>query len=442
MIKKLKTMTVKKQLFILVAGIFLSMGSYAQDGGSKYGEDSITCLGNLSTMSEFVKIKVYEYAYAPWQYCFKHCPESSKNIYIQGEKIIENKIEKAESEELKQAYIDTLMLLYDKRIVYFGQKGKVLGKKGIDLLKYRREEVEEAYKLLKESTEIEKTKVDEAVAVTFVTTSNVLFKSGKIEADEMISNYLLAINNITPQRPSPKKDKAIEGIEKAFAESGAADCDALIKIFTPKYEENKQDAETLTKITDILKDAGCQESDLFAKSAESLFAIDPSAKAGANLATVFFARGELDKANDYFLKAIEIETDNEQKAIYYYQMAAIAVKQKKMANVKKYCYEAITYKPDYGAAYILLGNSYASSSSTCGSSNFEKAAVYLVAVDKFKKAKSVDVTVTEEANNLISKFSKYFPNNEDAFFEGYTDGKSYTVKCWINETTTVRTIKN
>lgn len=434
-------MTVKKQLITLLAGIFLSIGSYAQDGGSKYGEDSITCLGNLSTMSEFVKIKVYEYAYAPWQYCFKNCPAASKNIYIQGKKIVDYKIEKAENEDVKQLYVDTLMLLYDKRIEYFGQKGKVLGKKGIDLLKYRRDEVEQAYKLLKESTELEKTKVDEAVAVTFVTTSSILFKKGTIEADEMISNYLLAMNNITPQRPSPNKEKAIEGIEKAFSESGAADCDALIKIFTPKYEENKQDAETLGKITDLLKDAGCQESDLFAKAAESLFSIEPSAKAGANLATVFFTRGEMDKANEYFLKAIEIETDNDQKAKYYYQLAAIAVKQKKYPDVKKYCNEAITYKPDYGAAYILLGNTYAASSGSCGSSNFEKAAVYLVAVDKFAKAKSVDVTVTEEANNLISKFSKYFPNNEDAFFEGYTDGKSYTVKCWINETTNVRTIK-
>jgi tetratricopeptide (TPR) repeat protein len=434
-------MTVKKQLIILITGIFLSVGSYTQDGGSKYGEDSITCLGNLSTMSEFVKIKVYEYAYAPWQYCFKHCPASSKNVYIQGKKIIDYKIENAENDEVKQLYIDTLMLLYDKRIENFGQKGKVLGKKGIDLLKHRRDEVEEAYNLLKESTELEKTKVDEAVAVTFVTTSSVLFKQGIIEADAMIANYLLAMNNITPQRPSPKKEKAIEGIEKAFAESGAADCDALIKIFTPKYEESKQDAEALGKITDLLKDAGCQESDLFAKAAESLFSIDPSAKAGANLATVFFTRGELDKANEYFLKAIEIESDNDQKAKYYYQLAAIAVKQKQYSNVKKYCKEAITYKPDYGAAYILLGNTYAASSGSCGSTNFEKAAVYLVAVDKFIKAKSVDATVTEEANNLISKYSKYFPNNEDAFFEGYTDGKSYTVKCWINETTIVRTLK-
>lgn len=435
-------MNAKKQIFILIAGIFLATGSYAQNGGSKYGDDSITCLGNLSTMSEFVKIKVYEYAYAPWQYCFNHCPGSSKNIYIQGEKIVEDKIGKAETEEIKQAYIDTLLLLYDRRIEYFGQKGKVLGKKGIDVLKYRRDDVEQAYGLLKESTELEKEKVDEAVAVTFVTTSNVMFKSGKISADDMISNYLMAMQYLQAQRPSPKRQQAIEGVEKAFAESGAADCDALIKIFTPKYEENKEDVEILTKITDLLKNANCLESDLFAKASESLFAKDPSAKAGANLATVFASRGDLTKAQEYYQKAINIETDNEQKSKYYYQLAAIALEQKSMSDVKKYCTEAITYNPNYGAAYILLGNAYASSSQTCGSTNFEKAAVFLVAVDQFIKAKSVDVTVTEEANNLISKYSKYFPNNEDAFFEGYTDGKSYTVKCWINETTKVRTVKN
>lgn len=432
----------QKTFFIFLVGTMISVYSYSQDSGSKYGKDSATCRENLSTMSEFVKIKVYDYAYAPWQYCFKNCPESSKNIYIQGEKIIENKIQTAKSDEEKEAYIDTLMMLYDQRIQYFGQKGKVLGKKGVDILKYRKEQIEDAYSILKESLELEKDKVDEAVAASLVTVSGVLFREGKIEADEMISNYLIAIKYLEAQKSTNKTKQAIESVEKTFAESGAADCDALIKIFTPKYEENSENVEVLNKITELLKETGCQESDLFAKASESLFNLEPSAKSGANLAMVFASRGELDKAKDYYLKAIEIETDNVQKSKYYYQLAAIALEEKSMPNVKKYCNEAITYDPNYGAAYILLGNAYASSSGSCGSSNFQKAAVFLAAVDKFIKAKSVDESVTSEANNLISKYSNYFPNQEDAFFEGYTDGQSYKIGCWIDETTTIRTIKN
>lgn len=409
-----------------------------------YGADSASrmeCLGNLSSMSQFVKIKVYEYAYLPWVDCFKNCPASSKNIYIHGEKIIAFKIENSQTEVEKQAFIDTLMMLYDQRIKYFGQEGKVIGKKGIDLLQYRRDSVQEAYGYLKKSLEIEKSEVDEAVAATLVTCSSVLFKAGKIPADVMIENYLSTVEALGAAQQTEKTKITIESIERTFAESGAADCNALIGIFTPKYEANKQDVETLKKITELLKNTKCQKTDLFAQASESLFALEPSANAGANLGIVFAGREEYSKALDYYKKAVELETDTEKKAQYYFQLAAISLQVRNLPEVKKYGYEAINLKPNYGEAYLIIGNAYAASGNSCGGTNFERASVYLAAVDKFIKAKNVDPSVSEKANDAINNYSRFYPNNEDAFFEGYTDGQSYTVKCWINEPTTIRTIK-
>ncbi len=437
-------------LLVLYSIAIMSTGSlYGQklkiQDDPKYGNDSesrLECAGNLSTMSEFAKIKVYDYALAPWRSCFLNCPEASKNIYIQGEKILDFKIEKAENEEEKQAYIDTLMLLYDQRVKYFGQEGKVSGKKGIDLLKYRKEAIEDAYALLKKSIELDKTKADASVAATFLTCGSALFKVGKIEADQIIGDYVLATEALGGMRQNLKTKKATESVEKTFAESGAADCDALIKIFSPQYEEDTQNVDLLTKITELLKQTGCQESDLFAKASESLFGINPSAQAGANLAMVFASRKQYEKAIEYYNKAIELETETEKKAKYYYQLAAIAMEKKDYTLVRKHCYKAINLNPDYGEAYMLVGNAYAAGSQSCGSTKFEKATAFLAAVDKFHKAKSVTPNLTEDANRLIAKYSTYFPNNEDAFFEGYTDGKSYKIKCWINETTTIRTVKN
>jgi hypothetical protein len=57
------------------------------------------------------------------------------------------------------------------------------------------------------------------------------------------------------------------------------------------------------------------------------------------------------------------------------------------------------------------------------------------------KAKAIDPNVAEEANSLISNYSEYFPKREDVFFEGFTDGQTYQVGCWIGESTIVRTHK-
>lgn len=437
------------RLLVLVIGFIATTSLWGQklkpQHNPKYGADSISrmqCASNLSAMSEYVKIKVYDYAYDPWKECLQNCPGASKNIYIHGKKILVYKIGESKTDEEKLAYVDTLMQIYDLRIEHFGQEGTVLGKKGIDLLRYNRNAVEEAYGYLKKSLELNKTATDASVIATFATAGGALFKAGKIEADEVITNYMIAMEALNGGRQGAKTNKAIGSVEKTFAESGAASCDALIEIFTPKYEAGKTDVELLIKITELLKQTKCQESDLFANASESLFEIEPTASAGANLAMVFSSRKDYTKAVDYYNKAIELETDAERKAKYYYQLGAISFERKEFSNVRKFGYEAIKQKADYGEAYILIGNAYAAGSNQCGSTKFEKAASFLAAVDKFAKAKSVDPSVTEAANQLISKYSSYFPNNEDAFFEGFTDGKSYTLKCWINETTTIRTRKN
>ena len=56
----------------------------------------------------------------------------------------------------------------------------------------------------------------------------------------------------------------------------------------------------------------------------------------------------------------------------------------------------------------------------------------------FRKAKSVDPSLAEEANKLIDTYSQYYPKKEDAFFHNVTEGSSYTVGGWINRTTKVR----
>ena len=103
--------------------------------------------------------------------------------------------------------------------------------------------------------------------------------------------------------------------------------------------------------------------------------------------------------------------------------------------------KAIELTSDWGEPYILIGNLYASSSKMCGENEFEKSTIFWAAVDKFEQAKAIDSEVNGEATELIRKYSQYFPNAEDAFFYGFEDGQPYTIGCWINENTKVRTRK-
>jgi len=67
----------------------------------------------------------------------------------------------------KEKYIDTLMIVYDKRIQYFGKEGYVLGKKGSDLYKLRPSAYEESYEILKKSIQLEGNESNGPVLIYF-----------------------------------------------------------------------------------------------------------------------------------------------------------------------------------------------------------------------------------------------------------------------------------
>jgi tetratricopeptide (TPR) repeat protein len=441
---------------ILLCGL-LTFGIYsfnAQTGVNiyldpKYGPDSLSrmeCANNLSTMSEFMKINLYDYALPSWREVFAKCPASSRNIYLYGVRIYKEKIEKENDPALQQKYIDTLMLVYDKRIENFGQEGLVLGKKGMDLLKYRNNAISEVHGYLEKSVKLTGKSAEDAVLVTYIQTSVVLYKSGKIQGQEVIDNYLVIADILNQKIAAGEKDQsetALMNVESIFSESGAGSCTDLINIFTPRYNQNTGDIELLKKITSLLEKRGCENSELFAGASENLYIQEPSARAAYNLARLFIKREEFQKANEYYKKAVELADNNDDKANYLYQLALLEYsKFDQYASARTHASEAATLKAGWGDPYILIGNLYASSSKICNENELQQSSVFWAAVDQYIKAKSVDPSKTNEANELIGRYSQYFPNVEDAFFYGFQEGQEYTVGCWINEKTRVRTRSN
>lgn len=92
-----------------------------------------------------------------------------------------------------------------------------------------------------------------------------------------------------------------------------------------------------------------------------------------------------------------------------------------------------------GAAYMLIGRLYASSGPICGpGTGWDSQIVTWPAIDKWKKAKSVDPSVAAEANKLINRYRKFMPSKEDIFQRGLKVGQSYNIPCWIKEKTVIR----
>ena len=126
--------------YFVVGALLVSGTSVANAQNPK---DDIVCrngntvLENNSLYFEYAKQKQWNDAYEFWLAIYDTVPDYNKNLYIQGEKILINKINAAIREknvEARKDFQEQLMGMYDNRIKYFGNDtktpaAKILGTK-------------------------------------------------------------------------------------------------------------------------------------------------------------------------------------------------------------------------------------------------------------------------------------------------------------------------
>lgn len=108
-----------KKIAVIAFGMFLFiLPTKAQTLESQYGLDSANTILNASLYTEYWKQKNFEEALPSWRYVFLNAPAFQLNTYIRGEDILEYMIEKTKKKE----YVDTLMMLFDRRLQYMEKR--------------------------------------------------------------------------------------------------------------------------------------------------------------------------------------------------------------------------------------------------------------------------------------------------------------------------------
>ncbi len=413
-------------------------------------------MNGLSLYREFYKQKDYNSALPHWRELYNKYPKSSTNIYIHGAKMFEYQLANAKTPAEKDKTLDEFMKLYDKRIEYFGKKGYVLGRKGTTYLKYKLlegdlegeeqlEVLKSGYEWINESVDEQGNETELAILVLLMQTSKALFKLEALPKETVVLNYEkcneIVNKYLETETDAAKLDKAKivqVYIEDIFGKSGAADCEALISIFTPQFEENATDIDFIKNMLRRLRRAKCDDSKLYEQATEKLYELEPSAEAAFNMAHRYLKLDDLEKAKGYYKQAIEQETDQDLLSNYYYEYGVfIFASESALSEARAYAKKALAINPNYCEANILIGDIYVFASRGFEGTNLEKSAIFWLAVDYFNKARRVE-DCTIDAGKKASTYKKYFPNKEEAFMNDLKEGNSYKVGGWINETTTIR----
>lgn len=451
---------------------------------NKWGEDSTMCVGRVNEFKMYYQQKNYADAYKAWQYVVDSCPCSWSGVFAYAATMMEGLIKVENDSMRREALIDTLLWVHDNYAVYhpkFYTPGRGLGFRAYYMMKYRKN-YDEIFNNFIQSVEMEKENTQPIIWDYYfrLATQMALAKRDTtlvIEAYERATEYIddakreawkayekdtaelnalmsLPADQITDKRDFDKKVKRltddttrqmklVDQYTGVFAKIETmfipyAECDILEQVYSKKIETVRENIPAVKKMLLTMHKRHCQTSPTYRTILEIVHQNEPSAQTASMMGGQCITAGDYAKAKEYLNEAISLFETNEEKVESYYLLGLVNYSQGNYSEARSNAYAALKINPNYGEAYILIGDLYAASAGRCNTNdpNEIPGAVYWAAADKYAKAAAVDPTAREKANSRRAKLPAV--NFEAAFKAGYTKGQTYRVGCWIQENTTVR----
>lgn len=436
-----------KRLVILASALLtIGLSGFSQEQ-EQAGIDS-ACAANLTVYqlryANESKTGVFtKETYNAWRNVFFSCPQASKNMYYPNGTNMYSALARSENDAVKkQAYIDTVMMIYDRRIQYYGEESRYIGLKGSDLYVLSPDKYSEAYEDCRKSFDIMDSKSDLKTMVYCLQTAVLKYQDKSLPKVEAISLYQ-KISDVFAMRIA-KNDKYSNDFktQKEYIDNNLfialnPDCNDLVGLFEPQFKANPTDIKLLKNITIFMGDK-CASTELYFKAAIELDKLEPSAQSKRAIADMYAAKNQDSKAIEYYKQALDMGTDNTIKAEIYYKMAYSS----SGSTAVSYANKALSLNPKLGIAYLVIASKYVESANSCSSGaefpNLEKWKIYWLAYDMCMKAKAVDPSISSQANNNAASYKSHFPDAEALFGYNVTEGVSQTVGCWINATTTAK----
>ena len=416
-------------------------------------EDVSVYQSSMKYFKESKDVRYLEEAYPHWKVVVQKCPKQSKNLYINGDKIIKGLLAQTTDAAKQKELIDDLMAMHDKRIeAYPNEKASTLAKKAKDIDVLKKEEgLKESFETYTEAVKLGGEDLDAAYIYQYFMVTVKYVRAGYAEPTLVVDNYDIASDLLEKEVQECYKDtvnpdttranqirESISNVEAVF--SPYATCDQLVEIYKQKFEATPDNVDLLKKITNIMMKKGCTEDPLFFDATEKLYSIEPSPVTAMRMGQMSISKKQYSDAVKYLNDAVKGLT--EKKDIYksYILLGLAYSGNGSLIGARSAFNDAARTDPSKGEPYLHIARLYMKFHNVASGDGIGGRSAYWAAADKAAKAKNVDSSpeTVAEANKIIGSCAAGYPKKADAFMLDLIDGHSYTVP-GIGETTIVRT---
>ncbi|WP_235817874.1 hypothetical protein [Formosa haliotis] len=440
---------------------------------NSFAQSQEECTTKLSIFHEYVKAKNFDAAYEPWMAVRKACPKFNKAIIIDGNKILDHKIEKSAGAE-KKAFIEDQMKLWDEELTNFPSRttqGEVLVQKA--QLMYDNKAVLglsdlDVYNAFDKAYTTDKDNFKSPKGLyTYFSLMVDLYDAKEKSAQDLFNKYDDVVERVDAEVANYSEDlnkliakeeagtaltskelqykKMYSSYLDAYDKIGGsingklgerANCENLIPLYEKDFEANKTNAVWLQRAAGKMSEKECTSDPLFFKLVNAYHDLKPSANSAYYLGILKDKENKSSEALKYYEQALSLETDSYKKAKLYSKIGDKLKKQHSYSKARSYYRESLSLNPSNGRPHLQIASMYAASANDCGDTNFNKRAVFWLAADEASKAGRVDPTLKSHASQSATSYRAKAPQKSDIFSEGNA-GQTIKIGCWIGSSVTV-----
>lgn len=479
----------KKTLF-LAAILAMGATAFAQTDEQKStmcsnGNDAVTNHSLYIELAQQKKPESYLAAYEFWRPLYDAVPNFDRNLYIHGENVMLAKINSLkDNPEERAKLVEDLLNLYENRIkngftsaTGAGSPAALKAKRVNMYLKLngKNADQQKAYQDLDAVMKEFNGEVEPFYIEMWCNLSLANYKADATKKNAYLDDYMRsseyvdkALDRYYPRlekdtlavaagTADAKTQKDVNIVTKLikdcrdskirmtqnFANSGVADVQTLVDIFTPQVEEKKTDLAFLNNVSKLLgRSKEGRETDLYTHVADYSYQIEPSMEAAKGLAQAALKAKDYERSLQYYNEALDraIQPDDKCEILLY--EAAIYQEQGKKSNARECLRKSLSLDPEQATPHVMIANLYATSANQCGEEKPAlKSLVYVAAYQEMLQAAAKASTDEEKAKyqRAAAGYKAGFPEKGALFMQaGKQPGDSHTIGGWMGVTVTIQ----
>ena len=439
---KLKKM---KKLLNIALILFLAQTAIAQAPDLKLPDDpelASEARRRFALSVDEMSIKNYRGAADALNWLMKNVPNLYDGQYINGYKAYEELAKSTSDETLKNTYLDSMFICYERKKELYGLTDRELNNKAYRYFKYwktNRDRIEDGFAAYQEAYKKPDAVINNNI-VSYMDMCRRVSAYKKTLTDDDVLEIYFQINDLIDTKQANGEDEAkmdryreaVTGILIQTIGEEKLNCDFINTNLAPGLDQG-EDPKLAKKVFGLLLSQECSDSPYFEKAAMIIQKNEPTGGLAKVLAQRAYAKKNYDEATKWYKQAIEINEDPAAKGELQMDIAKLNLTKGDKATARTAALEAIKLNPLMDKeAYKFIGNLYMGSFNECArkQSQIDDRAVFMVAYDAFQKA-------GDRAGMAQAKAQ--FPTVSDVFTANKKEGDAVKVGCWIQVSTTIKT---